>query len=115
MFQAQYLFGGDSMYSPWMARGGDRARVSAELIERNNTDELHFLGYTKNKDEAGDGTFLSGEPRIILTGVGQETVEWTGLKELVRYRVVGASSDEGDFWMFRLLPMIWFDAVDAST
>ena len=33
MFQAQYLFQGQEVYSPWMPRGGDNMRVSADIIK----------------------------------------------------------------------------------
>ena len=37
MFQAQYLFEGTEVYSPWMPRGGDHMRASVDVIKMTGT------------------------------------------------------------------------------
>ena len=114
MRNQQYLWSNDAIYTPWFPRRADHMIVSAQLIEFNNTLGVEIFGFTKNRDEVGDGVQLVAQPSISLKAVGKVTEEWTALKELVRYKIQGASTKDDDYYLFRLLPVTWYDAVDAS-
>ena len=109
MFQGQLLIRGSSdtkVYSPWMPRGGDYLRATAEYIAGNG--DLTVSVYTKNKEETGDGTAVTGS--ISLTSAGRTTAEFTGLEELVRYEFTAGGSTS-QWFLFRMLGPVWFDAV----
>lgn len=118
MFQGQLLNKGSAVYSPWMERGGDYVRVSAELIDLGGSGTLKVQVFTKNKEDAGNGSDVDASTFITIASAGRDTVEWgpgtgSGLKELVRYRISESNNASGDWIMFRMLTPVWFNAVDA--
>jgi hypothetical protein len=123
MFQAQYLPAPTTpteVFSPWMPRGGDYVRITAELVAKSATGQLVVKLFTKNSEDTSDGADVdSGTPtEIELTAVGRETVEWnpstgSGLKELVRYKFIATGEAATDWVIFRVLAPVWFDAVTA--
>ena len=109
MFQAQLLMGGNVVYGPWMARGGDNVRATLEQAA-NATANITVKLYTKKHDDAGDGTPIAS-PTIVGSGAGRTTGEWTGvLNDLVRYQFT-ASGSGSNYVLFRMLPLVWFDAI----
>lgn len=112
MFQAQYMFNGDEVLSPWMARGGNRARFMADLIEAVDA-RVEVRLYHKNRDETGPGTGVG--PTILLGTLGLGARTAAGLKEMVRYHIKCASTSgspqDYDYVLFRMLSPVWFDDV----
>ncbi len=86
MFQGQYLFNGDEVLGPWMARQGDYLRVTGDLIAKKNSN-LEIRVLHKNNDEEGNGTDANASIKVSISSAGaRDTEEWTDLKELVRYK-----------------------------
>ena len=119
MFDAQLLIadGGGSevqVFGPWMTREGDDARLTLEIVDiyAGETTTLRVEVYQKNTEDTGDGTPYAGTSiSATATGVAA-SVEWTGVKELVRYKFTYTGGLEGDGWvLFRMLDPVWFDAV----
>jgi hypothetical protein len=99
VFQGQYLFNGDTVYSPWIPRGGDNLTYSADLIAQN-TSELKVEVYTKNPEDIGDGDLITAtEGSMTSSGLGpfSETISSTktateGIEELVRFKFTPTTS-----------------------
>ena len=124
MFDAQYLLapsgGTTAVYSPWFPRGADNGRFTAELIRLvgSGTAKLVVRLFHKNADADAsyDGTEVDATKTIQITAEGtRTTTEWTGLRELVRYKIeVTETASGGDVWiLFRMLDPVWFDTVKA--
>lgn len=119
MFDAQLLHAAASdtteVYSPWFGRGSDNARFTLDLVDLDSGSKITVEVYHKNADETGDGTLYSGTS-IAENGKGRSTEEWTGLREMVRYKFTVQSElpDTASWVLFRMLPPVWFDTVDAS-
>ena len=125
MFEAQLLTASSSVevYSPWFPRGGDSARFTLDVIKSHATSgatiTFEVEAWTKNREETGDGA--DADTSVSISSVsGRTTTEWlstssVGFKELVRYRfILGNSGKSGTVWiLFRMLPPVWFDAVNA--
>lgn len=123
MFPAQYLFKGASVFSPWMPRGGDNLRVTAQLVDNTqpgggNKTKLEVRVFEKNSEDTDNGedadisTVISLDDPTTAGGIGVD--EWNGLEELVRYKFTCVGDGEADYVLFRMLPPVWFDAVDGS-
>lgn len=109
MFEAQYLFTGDEVYSPWMARGGDNVIITVDLISRTGSAALTISLFDKNSETPGDGGVVSGG-NLTSGGPGtREDKEYNGVLEMVRYKIVAGGS--GDRILFRMLSPVWFDDV----
>lgn len=111
MFEAQYLFASDAVYSPWMARQGTTCRLTLDLIKLTGSGFIVQL-YQKDQDDTGEGTaFPSVE--IDTGSLGLTTTEFSPVKEMIRYRfsTTGTGSQVA---MFRMLSIAWFDSVRAS-
>ena len=118
MFQAQILNGGDKVYSPWMARGGDALRATLEVVAVSGAT-IKIELWTKNSDEAGDGDDADSANGVNIeeSTVGRKTEDWNkqvtstvGIKELVRYKIT-VSGTSGDWVLFRMLDPVWYDNV----
>lgn len=122
MFEAQILFKGTTIYSPWFPRQADNARMTAEVVAVSGAT-LKVELFTKNKEDAGDGTNAdsAGTPtNITLSAAGRTTTEWLsrstiGLKELVRFKFTVTGTNNYDWVLFRMLPAIWFNSVSTTT
>ena len=88
MFDAQYLFSGDEVLSPWMNRGGNFTRFTVDLVEASGA-RVEVRMYHKNSDETGPGTAVG--PTVLLGTVGQGRRTASNMKELVRYHCKCAS------------------------
>lgn len=110
MFEAQYLFGGNSVYSPWMSRGGDNVIITVDVIEQS-TSNITIDLFEKNSEDTGDG---SAHPSGSFSGTGVDRFdkEYNGVKELVRYRLTATGSGNNRI-LFRMLSPVWFDDVTA--
>ncbi len=113
MFQAQYLFSGASVFSPWMPRQGDDLRVTAELVDKA-TANLEVRVFHKNREDTTNGTDADASTTITLSSVGRADAEWTGLEELVRYKFTSTGTTASHYVLFRILSPVWFDAVQPS-
>jgi hypothetical protein len=111
VFEAQYLFKGDAVFSPWMPREGNVIRGTFDVLELSGVNFVIELA-TKNRDETGNGDLRTA--KITTATEGVKVMGWGGLKELVRFRY---STDSGtnnyDYALFRMLTPIWYDAVKA--
>jgi hypothetical protein len=109
MFDGQYLFHNVAVYGPWMRRQGDGIRAIGELIAQN-TGDVDVTVLTKATDESGDGTAVSGTLSLDTVGTVQSQ-EFTGLKDLVRYKFTATGTTAAHYALFRMLEPIWFDSV----
>jgi len=110
MFQAQLLNGATNgaVYSPWFERQGDYLRATVEVVAMAGSTGVTVTVLTKNKEDTGDGTAVSGS--IAQSSAGRGTTEFTTLKELVRFKFDPGTTSTS--WvLFRMLPAVWFDAV----
>lgn len=121
MFEAQYLFGNNTVYSPWMSRSGDNMVVTVDLIAVNGTGmDVTIEVYQKNSEQTGDGFAFPNEgpgsltPETVVedTAGQQESGTFSGVMELVRYKIT-AGGTGSDYVLFRMLPIVWFDDVKA--
>jgi len=116
MFNAQLLFGSSTtslkVYSPWFPRQGDYLRATAEVVALSATSGVTLVVkvFTKNKEDTGDGTAVTGS--ISLSAAERGDQEFTSLKELVRYEF-DAQCSASNWLLFRMLAPVWFDAVKA--
>jgi hypothetical protein len=113
MFEAQYLFSTDTVYSPWMSRGGDNLIATVDVAGLDGTGAGVLVQlYEKNTEDNGDGT-LNTSGTITKTDAGRKSQEFLGVKELVRFRFSNPGS-KGDRVLFRMLQTVWFDTVDGT-
>ena len=100
------------VYSPWMPRVSDNARFTMDVVWMFS-GTLKVEIFHKNSEDTGDGQLTDGS--MSRTTIGRTTGEWTGLKELVRYRftitptLIGTPARV----LFRTLQPCWFDTVSA--
>lgn len=116
MFEAQYLFGGDVVFSPWIRRSGTNAQIRLDFIENSVEmgSDLTVDVYEKNSEDTGDGTSAAGGSAITKTAPDVYSSTFTGVKELIRYRFsYGSDSNPDRYALFRMLPILWFEDVGA--
>lgn len=125
MFEAQLLVtnsGSYSVFSPWMARGGDGMLVTVDVAEVSGGPTLDIEVFTKNTEDTGEGenAKTTGTQKISVDTTGSASDDWVSgvadveLKELVRYKFTLTSSESAGEWiLFRMLSPVWFDAVQA--
>ena len=116
MFEAQLLYGTSTVYSPWFPRAGDYAIATIDVMDLSGASVQIDL-YTKNEEDKGDGTKVDSTVNIRATSVGRHSAEWgpngsDGILELVRYRIEVSTTDT-QWALFRMLDLVWFDAVKA--
>ncbi len=120
MYEAQLLRTGSTVYSPWFARGGDSATFRCEVV-RNQNGSITVTMVTKNSNETGPGESADSGVEIVgtTTQIYAATINGNidgptdvGFKELVRYKF--QVTGDGGYVLFRMLPLVWFDDVDAS-
>lgn len=109
MFESQYLFGTNSVYSPWMSRSGDNVIVTVDVVENDSSGIVIEL-FEKNSEDTGpglahpDGSFTTTSLRGDMT--------YKKVKELVRYKFT-AQGTLSNRVLFRMLSPVWFDDVTA--
>lgn len=119
MFEAQYLFAGDEVFSPWMPRGGDNMIVTVDLIASNSSNVTVEV-YQKNSEDTGDGfihpsenSTPPGTPTEIDTStLGPTSETFENVMELVRYKISASGSGTNRI-LFRMLSIVWYDEVKA--
>ena len=125
MFDAQLLqcvSGTTEVYSPWMPRGGDAMLVTLDVIEVGGTSpQIEVRVWTKKSEDSGNGVnseTTTTTQKIQRSDAGRTTLEWSveenanvDLLDLVRYKFTVTGTDA--FVLFRMLPPVWFDAVEA--
>ena len=111
MFQAQLLLGTQSVYGPWMPRGGDLMSITLDLISTNatGTDKLTVEVFTKKKDDSGDGAVATGTS-IQTNTVGRSQTTYSALNDLVRYKFTPGGAVSVNY-LFRMLSPVFFDTV----
>ena len=116
MFQGQYLFNGDVVWSPWMKRGGNNIRVTVDLIANTTGTEVQIELFDKKSEDAGDGNPVDASNVIKTSTVGQSVGAWSGLEDLVRYKISAdkAGGSDSDYVLFRMLTPVWFESVNAA-
>lgn len=119
MFEAQYLFHGDAVFSPWMSRQADNMIATVDLIDDSGSSgDIVIEVYQKNSEQTGDGGAhpnedgTSGSPTQLTTSaVDQKSETFANVMELVRYRISTSATSSGERFLFRMLPPVWFDHV----
>jgi hypothetical protein len=124
MFEAQLLLAGPSegdqykVFSPWFPRQGDNATFTIETVEQNGNPTLSVSAFTKNSEDAGDGSDADGGTSLTAstTAGERDSDTWAQkFKELVRYEfTITTSSGSGEWILFRMLPPVWFDDVHQA-
>ena len=113
MYQAQYLFPREAVYSPWFERVHDNLIAFVDVIALQGM-HMDVQLFTKNREDPGDGAQL-GTDKIVADKVGRVHQEWNGVKELVRFKFIpDGFSTGGDRVMFRMLDAVWVDEVEAN-
>lgn len=119
MIDATVLFQSMDVYSPWFPRQADMLRVTAECVAVFGATVTIDL-YTKNVEDTGNGNPVDENVSIVLDTAGRETAEWKtvvseeGVQQLLRFRYQVTGNEDYEWILFRLLPAVWFDAIDAS-
>lgn len=112
MFEAQYLFEGKKVFSPWMPRSGDNIIFTADLVAFDNAKLIVKVFHKKAEDE-GPGTAVGNA--LNATVVGQSSRGVFGLRDMVRYQFEAVSTrmtaQTTDNVQFRMLDAVWFDDV----
>ena len=121
------IFKGEAIYSDWFVRRGDGMIVRAERIDSiGTTVEVKIEVYTKNSDNAGDGSAVNDPQSAPATApyelrlehddtaVKQLVVESSntgseGIKEMVRLRIEADQGGTNDWMLVRVFPPIFFD------
>lgn len=114
MFQAQYLFKDNAVWSPWLDRQGDNITISADFIKVNvsaTSPALTIQVWTKSRETTGDGSQMTGS--LEINSAGQDSADFSGCNEMVRYKmtVTTTSTNDYDYILFRMLSPVWFDDV----
>lgn len=116
MFEAQYIFGGDAVFSPWIRRGATNAQVRLDFIANSveTGSDLTVDVYEKNSEDPGDGSSAAGGSAITETVPNVYGTTFTGVKEWIRYRIsYGSDANPDRYALFRMLPIVWFNDVGA--
>lgn len=112
MFEGQYLFRGNTFFSPWMPRRGDNILITCDLLAQAGTVTLDVEVHEKNTEDPGDGAVIGTALNVSATG--RASKEFTGVMELVRYRFSCAGGSAAtEYVVFRMLSAVWFDDVRA--
>ena len=114
MFDAQLLFNGSTVFSPWFPRRKNNVRVTLDVVAVNAA-QIKIELFTKKSEDSGFGA-VSGSTNITTSTTGRTTTEWLNdtttdaLNDLVRYKFT-VTGKAGEWVLFRMLPMVWFDKV----
>ena len=114
MFQAQYLFKGNAVYSPWMPRQADNITFSAEVVARTSGSSLTVALYEKNKEDTGDGSPVASAS-FTISSETSDSYTASGVKEMIRYKYSAAGTGASDYVLFRSLDPVWADNVEFTS
>ena len=95
-----------------MSRQGTTCRATLDLINLSGSGFIVQV-YQKDHDDTGEGTVFPGPAEIDTSDLGPTTVEFSPVKEMIRYRFTAVGTN-GQAAMFRMLSMVWFDTVSTS-
>lgn len=96
------------LFTDWMPRQGDHAVFTTELITAIGADFAVEV-YHKNSEDSGPGAAV-GSLVAATTTLGLHEKQFSGLKELVRYRItVSATAGNMGGVIYRFLQVTWFD------
>jgi hypothetical protein len=126
-FQGRRFRNGEAIYSEWFTRGGDNAIFRAEKINADVPTSggitVTFRFYTKNRDEAGDGSIVKDSSNNDYTlqiaetdtTIQQVVAESTktagqGFEQLVRVKATVAAGGDDNWLLGRQFPPVWYDA-----
>lgn len=117
MFEAQLLISKSSnydVYSPWFPRGGDNITATVDVIEVEGAT-ITIRVFTKAAEDNGPGVDADNTKTLARSTTGRDDETWPGdCKDLVRYKFTISGGGEAGKWiLFRMLPPIWFDDVEA--
>lgn len=100
---------GTTIYSPWFWRQGDGMTSAAEVIAFSSTGQLTISILDKNSDQTGDAPNAAVGSFDTITGTGPYNKRVSGLRELVRYKIVlkRASGTGTIYAHLRLLAPSW--------
>jgi len=97
-----------------MSRQGDNVIAVADLIEIDKFVTFSVSLVDKNTEDSGDGTVVTGGT-LSSTKAGRIIKSYSGLKEMVRYKITALQDSPGDGLLFRMLEPVWYDTVNADT
>ncbi len=102
------LLAGMEALGEWMARGGDDAVFTQEVVSALGASaDLEVDVWTKSADDTGPGTkVVESTDWSAISGTGFKTVEVNGeLQDLVRFKFKAVN---GTGVLFRMLSVTWF-------
>jgi hypothetical protein len=111
-------FKDEVVYTDWFGRGGDGMIVRFEIIGRSTNATIDVAVYTKNSEDTGTGSAVSGWTLTGLNSTGlKEFIKISdptggsgnGLDQMVRLQVSASGTAGGDWSLVRLFPPIFFD------
>lgn len=112
MFDAQYIFEGESLLSPWLSRRADNLTIYLQVLKLSSSStSLIVEVLEKDTADTGSGTPVPGSQEIDTTESGVFSSSMVGVKQLVRYKMSLGSSSGSNYALFRVLPSVWFDSV----
>lgn len=119
MIDATLLFRDTTVFSPWFPRQADMLRVVAECVAVSGAT-LTIELFTKDAEQTGDGVAVNAVSIVMSEPGRSPPAEWVtvvgqpGVEQLLRFRYVVTGPLKNDWILFRLLPAVWFDAVNAG-
>lgn len=105
MYIGQMILKDQSVYTPWFPRQADNAIFTWEIIQQFVGTDVDVMVYARNTDESGAGDDIS--PVSWGTDGSLRFHTFTGLKELVRFKVTGTGGSVAA--LYRFLTPTWFD------
>jgi phosphoribosylformylglycinamidine (FGAM) synthase-like amidotransferase family enzyme len=100
---------GTTVYTPWFPRQGDAFTSSVEVIAFSSTGNLVISILDKDPDQTGDAPNAAVGSFDTITGVGTPSKRVSGLRPLVRYKIVlqRASGTGTIYATLRMLAPSW--------
>ena len=115
---------GETFYTDWGPRGGDCALLRAQILFKSTTGKLRISLETRSQEDTAtttmDTSYPSSTPKLLeMNAVGVKTAIYTattgtntpsrGFKEQVRAKVTFTDGADGDYYVTRLFPLVFFN------